>query len=51
MAQDTSKNKTDSSSDLFNINDTKLIKSINKILDTNQKKLKALFYSKADKIQ
>ena len=51
MAQDPSKNKTDSSSDLFNINDTKLIKSINKILDTNQKKIKALFYSKADKIQ
>lgn len=50
-AQDTSKNKTDSSSSLFNINDTKLIKSINKILDTNQKKIKALFYSKADKIQ
>jgi len=50
-AQDTSKKKEDSSSSLININNTKLIKSINKILDTNQKKIKGLFYSKANQIQ
>ena len=50
-AQEPSTNKTDSSSNLLNINETKLIKSINKILDSNQKKIKSLFYNKADKIQ
>ena len=50
-AQDTTKKKADTSSSLLDINNTKLIKSINKILDTNQKKIKALFYSKAKQIQ
>jgi len=50
-AQDTSKKKTDSTSGLININDTKLIKSINKILDSNQKRIKGIFYSKANQIQ
>ena len=51
LAQDNSKNKKDTSNALININDTKLIKSINKILDTNQKIIKSLFYNKAKQIQ
>ena len=51
LAQDNAKNKKDTANGLININDTKLIKSINKILDTNQKVIKGLFYSKANKIQ
>jgi len=50
-AQDSSKNKVDSSSDFLDINNTKLIKGINKILDTNQKIIKGLFYKKASQIQ
>jgi len=50
-AQDLSKSKQDSASSLFNINDTKLIKSINKVLDTNQNKLKRLINKKAERIQ
>ncbi len=50
-AQDASKKKVDSSSSLININETKLIKGLNKILDTNQKKIKSLFYNKANNIQ
>lgn len=51
LAQDNSKIKKDSSNGLININDTKLIKSINKMLDTNQNVIKSLFYNKAQKIQ
>lgn len=50
-AQDNKNKKQDTSIDLLDINNTKLIKGINKILDTNQKIIKGLFYKKANQIQ
>ncbi len=50
-AQDKLKKEVDTTANLLDINNTKLIKGLNKILDTNQKVIKGLFYKKANQIQ